>query len=408
VTATATKVPIDLWSSSSFAAGHPVEQYHWLQRNAPVYWHEEPGGRGFWAVTSAALVKEASVRSQVFANRDGMMMYDMPEEQLAVVRNMMMFMDPPEHTRHRKLVNSEFVPRGAKRWAPTIDALAEEIVNQVCEAGECDLVTDVVGLLPSWVVAELLGVPREEGVRLYELTEIMHSAQDVVTPEQREQAQTEMFAFAAQLRAAKEATPDDSLGGRLVHAELDGKRLDLLQFSLFVTMLVNAGGDTVRNLVAGGMLTLFANPDVKARLEADLDRLMPGTIEELLRYQSPVVHQRRTAQENTRLGDVEVAAGDKVLLYYGAANRDPALFQNPDEFVIDRDPNPHQAFGGHGPHFCLGAHFARLEIDAMVRQLLTRLRNLEPAGEPTWLASNFISGPTHVPVRFTPTPRRTR
>ena len=402
---TTTHVDIDLWSSASFADGHPVAQYRWLQENAPVYRHEEHGGRGFWAVTTAALVRQGSRMPDIFANRDGMTMYDLDPESLVRMRRMLMFMDPPEHTRWRKLVNSEFTPRGAGRWAPFIDALAEDIVDEVCETGECELITQVAGLLPSYVVAELLGVPRAEGVRLYELTEVMHSALDAVTVEQRNQAQGEMMQFTTALHAAKMENPDDTLASRLAHAELDGKRIDVVDFSLFILLLVNGGGDTVRNCVGGAVLSLLADPGALNAFRANPEALKSTATEEFLRYQSPAVFQRRTATQDTEFGGVEIAEGDKVLLYFGAANRDPALFDRPDELLLDREPNPQMAFGAHGPHYCLGAHFARLEIGAMMGRLVTRLPNLQLAGEPTWLASNFISGPTYVPVTFTPTAR---
>ena len=402
---TTTRVHIDLWSSASFAAGHPVQQYHWLQDNAPVYWHEEPGGRGFWAVTTATLVREASRLPEVFANRDGMTMYDLDPESLVRLRRMIMFMDPPEHTRWRKLVNNEFTPRGAERWAPFINDLAEDILDEVSEAGECELMTQVAGLLPSYVVAELLGVPRADGVHLYELTEIMHSALDAVTGAQRQAAQVEMMAFCSALHAAKLADPDDTLASRLAHAELDGKPIDVVDFNMFILLLINGGGDTVRNCVGGAVLALLANPGALAHLRSNPEALKATATEEFLRYQSPAVYQRRTVTQDTRLGGVDIAAGDKVLLYYGAANRDRALFDDPDTLKLDRDPNPQMAFGGHGPHYCLGAHFARLEIGALMGRLVTRLPDLRLAGEPTWLASNFISGPTYVPLTFTPTPR---
>ncbi|WP_405182650.1 cytochrome P450 [Nocardia sp. NBC_01377] len=402
---TTTQVPIDLWSSASFDAGHPVEQYHWLLDNAPVYWHDEPDGRGFWAVTKAELVRYASRLPEVFANRNGMTMYDLDPESLVRLRRMIMFMDPPEHAKWRRLVANEFTPRGAGRWAPFIDDLVEDILDEVSETGECELMTQVAGLLPSYVVAELLGVSRADGVRLYELTEIMHSALDAVTNEQRQGAQVEMMKFCTELHAAKLDHPDETLASRIAHAELDDTRIDVMDFNMFILLLINGGGDTVRNCVGSAVLSLLDDPRAMSHLRAESEELRSTSTEEFLRFQSPAIFQRRTATQNTRLGDVDIAEGDKVLLYYGAANRDPSVFANPDELVLDRDPNPHMAFGGHGPHYCLGAHIARLEISAMMGRLVTRLPDLRLAGEPTWLASNFISGPTYVPVEFTPTPR---
>ena len=171
---------------------------------------------------------------------------------------------------------------------------------------------------------------------------------------------------------------------------------------MFILLLINAGEDTVRNLTGGGVITLLQHPDQLAQLRND-PSLMPKAVEELVRYQSPVIYQRRTATADTTIGDTSIKKGDKVVLYYGAANRDPDLIARPEEFIIDRDPNPHMGFGGGGPHFCLGAHIARMQIGAILSRIVTRLPDLKLAGEPTWLASNFISGPTTVPLTFTPT-----
>jgi cytochrome P450 len=166
-------------------------------------------------------------------------------------------------------------------------------------------------------------------------------------------------------------------------------------------LLINAGGDTTRNLLAAGMLALLNNPGQRRLLEKDLEGRLPGLVEEMLRYVSPVIYMRRTATCDTELGGMKIGAGDKVVMYYGSANRDETVFTNPDEFDIGRTPNDHIAFGGGGTHFCLGAHIARLEIQVMLREIFTRLLDIRPAGPPQWLASNFISGLTHLPVQFT-------
>lgn len=404
---TSTAPKIDLWSSASFAGGHPAEQYRWLRDNAPVHRHDEPGdGTGFWVVSRYDLVKQVSVDHATYSNHYGMQMADASEEQLAGMRLMMLFQDPPEHTAHRKLVSSQFLPRRSASWTDDITRQAQEIVDEVRERGECDLVVDVIGKLPSYVVAQLLGIPRADGVRLYQNTETMHAAQDAgLSDEARGAAITELIGYCAQLHADKLANPGEDLASRIAHAELDGRRMDPMRFAMFVVLLINAGGDTVRNMLGGGMITLFDRPAVLDRLRAELDTLLPTAVEELLRYQSPVVHMRRTALRDTVLGDREIREGDKVLLYYGAANRDDRVFADPEELVLDRNPNPHIAFGGHGPHYCLGSHFARIEAVAMLRELLTQLPDLAPAGETTWGASNFVCGPSHLPVGFTPSRR---
>ena len=395
---------VDLLSSKSFSDGHPLEQYRWLRENAPVYWHEEPDGPGFWAVTSYELVREAAKQPEVFSSAaGGIMINDFPPEELAFFRTMILVMDPPKHSFYRRLVGGLFTPKRAEKWRASIGDTVRAILDEVCERGECDLVEDIAGKLPSYVIAELLGIPRADGSRLYELTETMHSAPDAVSDEQRFGAMREITGFAAEVRAHKLADQSDDLASRLAVAEVDGRRLDEQEFSSFFLLLVNAGGDTTRNLIGGATVSLLHRPELLERLRTDTAALMPTAVEEMLRFQSPVIYMRRTAVRDTTLGDTKIAAGDKMALYFGAANGDRDKFDRADELVLDRSPNDHVAFGGGGPHFCLGSNFGRIEISEMMGQLLTRLGDLELTGEPTWLASNFISGPTHVPVRFTPT-----
>lgn len=394
---------IDLLSSKSFAAGHPVEQYRWLHENAPVYWHEETDGPGFWAVTSAELVSEASKMPETFSSHaGGIMINDFPPEELEFFRTMILVMDPPQHSFYRKLVGGLFTPKRAALWRQSIGDTVRSILDEACELGECNLVEDIAGKLPSYVIAELVGIPRADGVRLYQWTEIMHSAPDAVTDEQRFEAMRNIVGYAAQVRADKLANPADDLASRLVAAEIDGRRLTEQEFASFFLLLINAGGDTTRNLIGAATATLLRMPDKLAWLRESRDR-MPAAVEELLRFHSPVIYMRRTATADAELGGTRIKAGDKLALYYGAANRDPAAFPEPDELVLDRTPNEHYAFGGGGPHFCLGSHFGRIEVTQMMAQMLDRFPDLELTGKPTWLASNFISGPIDVPVRYTPT-----
>jgi cytochrome P450 len=315
---------------------------------------------------------------------------------------MMLTMDPPRHTGYRRLASPDFVPRAARALRPRIEELARLIVDGVAARGECDLVEDVAGLMPSYVIAEMLGIPHQDGVDLYRLTEAIHAAPESQEPGAGMGAVLQMFNYAHQVYEAKRAAPGDDLSSRLIAGEVDGQPLDGIDFNLFFLLLVDAGGDTTRNLVAGGMQALFDHPDQRRRLQADLDGLLPTAIEEMLRWVSPVIYMRRTATRDTQLGGRSIAAGDKVVMYYGAANRDADAFDGPDRFDVARRPNEHVAFGGGGAHFCLGAHIARIEIEATFRELLTRLPDLAPAGEAEWLPSNFISGPKHLPVRFTP------
>ena len=212
----------------------------------------------------------------------------------------------------------------------------------------------------------------------------------------------EMFNYANGVWQARRAEPSDDLADIIAHATVDGRELDVIDFNLFFLLLIDAGGDTTRNLLGGGLLALFEHPGERARLVADLDGLLPTAVEEMLRWVSPVIHMRRRATRPVTLHGVDIAEGDKVVMYYGAANRDERVFVDADRFDVGRRPNEHLAFGGGGPHFCLGAHLARVEVQAMLREVLTRLHGLELAGPVEWLPSNFISGPKHLPVRFTP------
>jgi cytochrome P450 len=401
---TATEAPtIDLLDPRSFVGGQPHDQFAWLRANDPVHWHPEPDGRGFWAVTRYADVRAIGRDPHTYSSyAGGIMIGDADEMSLSGARLMMLFMDPPSHTRHRHLVQRGFTPKGAGAWRARVDQLAAEIVDAVIERGECDLVSDIAGEMPSFVIADVMGIPRPDARHLYELTEIMHAAPGAVADDVRINASGEMLGYAAGVFEEKRRRPGDDLATVLVEAELDGDRLRDDELAWFFLLLINAGGDTTRNLVGGGMQVLFEHPDERRRLQDDLDGLLDTAVEELLRYVSPVVHMRRTATTDTRIGDQAVAAGDKVVLFYGAANRDEAVFDDAERLDVGRAPNDHVAFGGGGPHFCLGAPLARIEIKAMLGEILRRLPDIEPAGDATWLTSNFICGPQHLPVRFTP------
>ena len=401
MTEATTDARIDLVDPASFRAGHPHDMYRWLREHDPIHWHEERDGPGFWAVTRHEDVRAVGRDPETFSSSPSIGIADGGGFDIAG-HQMMLMMDPPRHTRYRRLLNHRFTPRAAGRLGPRIDELTRKIVDEVVERGECDLVSDIAGELPSYVVAELLGLPLDDGRRLYELTEIIHTAPEVLPEGAQQAAIAEMFAYAGGVIAEKRANPADDVSSELLQAEVDGAPLDDIDFGLFFLLLVDAGGDTTRNLVAGGMLALLDHPDERARLAADVDGLLATATDEMLRWVSPVVYMRRTATRDTELGGHAIAAGQKVVMYYGSANRDTAAFTDPDRFDVGRTPNDHVAFGGGGPHFCLGAHVARLEIAALFRELLLRVPDIELAGPVTWLPSNFISGPQHAPIRFTP------
>ncbi|HET9732049.1 MAG TPA: cytochrome P450 [Acidimicrobiales bacterium] len=393
---------IDLLDPVAFDGGQPHEAFAWLRDNDPVHWHEEANGPGYWAVTLYDDVKRVDRDAATFSSASGIMIPDATGALGGAVPRMMISMDPPDHTHFRRLVIPDFIPKAVRAMGPRVEAVAAEIVDGVVERGECDLVAEVAGLMPSYVIADLLGIPSADGVALYDLTETIHSTPDPENPAAGITAVIEMLQYAHGVWEDRRARPRDDLSTKLAHASVDGEPLSEVDFGMWFLLLVDAGGDTTRNLVATGTLALLEHPDQLELLRADLDSRLNPAIEELLRWVSPVVYMRRTATTATELGTKQIAAGDKVVMYYGSANRDSRAFTEPDTLDITRWPNEHVAFGGGGPHFCLGAHLGRLEIAAMLRQILSRLGGLRVAEKPEWLRSNFISGVRHLPVEFTP------
>jgi cytochrome P450 len=398
---------IALDDPASFRDGHPHEQYRFLREHRPVWFHPERNGSGFWAVTRHADVVQVSRDPATYSSwLGGVMLADSDPDLLDGSRLMMLYQDPPNHTRYRRLVSRSFTPRASVAWRDRIERLAARIVDGVEPKGECDFVADVAGEMPSLVIAELMGIPSDDGRRLYHLTELMHSSDPNLSDEERIGAVVEMHAYAAQVAADKRAHPADDLASDLVNARVDGEALGDDEFNWFFLLLINAGGDTTRNLVAGGVESLLADPEQFERLRRDPDGLMATAVEELLRWVSPVVHMRRTARVDTELRGQKIAAGDKVVVFYGAANRDPDVWPDADRLDLARTPNPHLAFGGGGAHMCLGAHFARLEASALMRQVATRMLDIKLSGRVERLTSTFIAGPRTMPVSFRPAASR--
>jgi cytochrome P450 len=396
-----TSPAIDLLSIENYAGSQPHNQFDWLRANAPVFWHESDDG-GFWAVTSYDLVREVGRSHELFSSSPTIMLHDPSSDESGALgdHTMMLMTDPPAHTRMRRLVSREFTPRAARALRPKLEELAHRIVDAVADQDGCDLVTDLAGEMPSFVIADLLGIPLEDGRQLYHYTEALHSSEDAVGADARATAYFSMFEYSQQVWQDKQANPQDDLATMLAHGEIDGEPLDPIDFFLWFMLLVDAGGDTTRNLVGGGFDALFQHPDQLVALRDNLDSLLPTAIEELLRWVSPVIYMRRTATADTMLGDCRIAEGDKVVMYYAAANRDPSIFDDPHRLDLGRQPNQHVAFGGGGPHYCLGAHLARLEIEVLIRAIFERLHDLRLSGDRAWMQSNFIYGPTALPVTF--------
>ena len=400
---------IDLLDRDRFTQGIPHEWFTHLRANAPVYKHPEPDGPGFWVISKHADVitcnrDAASFSSQ--AARGGVVGLEeragAPSEAEAAGGNLMLFMDPPDHTRYRKLVNRGFTPRMIGQLEPHIRELTDQVLDAALAKGhEMDFVVEVAAELPLEVIAELIGVPRDDRHKIFEWSNRMIGSEDPeysVTEEEVFQAQVEMFMYAQQLADQRRSNPLDDIITALLSSEVDGESLSDMDFNLFFLLLSVAGNETTRNAIAHGMNAFLENPDQYQLLVSDPDRHLPGAVEEVLRWASPVMYFRRNCTKDTMVGGETIREGDKISLWYISANRDEDVFDDPFRFDITREPNPHIAFGGGGPHFCLGAQLARLEIRMLFEELAKRYPRIEALGSPDRLRSNFIGGIKHLPV----------
>ena len=407
---------MDLWDGPIEAR---YDAFDRLRAEQPIAFFDEPvpdsdtmvQGPGFWSLTRHKDVVEASRHAELFCSGEGTNILDIPPEFRDFLGSMIN-MDDPRHARLRRIVAKAFTPRSLQGLSSDVEATATGIVDEIAARGECDFVTDVAALLPLRIIIDLLGIPRSEERFIFNQTNILLGFLDPeYVPEQTSEAVVMAILTSAQAMAGvvsevaddRIANPRNDLITALVSADVDDDKLTAAEVASFFILLVVAGNETTRNAIAHGLDAFTQNPDQLARWKADFDTMAPSAVEEIVRWASPVQHFRRTVTtDGVRLGDHEFSEGDKVVLWYGAANRDPEVFDDPRSFDIGRTPNDHVGFGGPGPHFCLGAHLARREITAMYRELFTRLPDLHVTGEPDRLRSNFINGIKHLPVAFSP------
>jgi cytochrome P450 len=384
-----------------------------LRRNhpqvfVPVGAAGSSSAKGFYALTRHADILEVSRRPEDFSSGEGTQIFDQPQK-LREYRGSIIDMDNPEHARMRKIVSRGFTTRSLEGLRDEVEATVREILEEMPASGECDFVGDFAALLPLRIIDNMLGIPREHEKFILEATNTILGASDADYIEDQTAAGIGKAVTAASeglitlLRTLSEeriADPKDDLISRLV-AATEGDNLTPAEMAKFFILLVGAGNETTRNVITHGLLVLSRNPDQRDTWMADYENYASGAIEEMLRWASPVVHMRRTVtRDGVRLGDKEFAKGDKVVLWYTSANRDDEVFEDPYTFDITRDPNPHLAFGAPGPHFCLGAHLARLELDVAFRELFTRYPDIEAVGEPAMLRSNFLNGIKHLRATY--------
>lgn len=397
---------IDLVSQQVYEAGPPHALYERLRREAPVFWHPEVSGRGFWSVMRYHDVQEVLRDSATFSSSRANQIEDYPPDDPRVSGDALINMDPPKHTQYRRVVNKGFTPRVISQLEPHIRALVTAMIDQVAPRGECELVEALAGNLPLHVLLELLGIPDEDLDKVLDWSLRMLRLQDpeyATSPQEGMELMQTVFGYTHQLAEQRRRAPrENDLLSLLMEATVEGHELSPSEFSLFFALLLAAGHETTRNLIANGMLALIEHPDQRERLLQD-PSLIPSAVEEVLRFSPPVIYFRRTAMRDTGLGGQRIAQGDKVVVWFPSANRDEEIFPDPHTFDVGRKPNEHLSFG-HGPHFCLGASLARLEARVAFEEILRRLPDMTLAGPPVRLRSNFLNGLKRMPVRFTPRP----
>ena len=402
---------IDLTDADVFERGVPHEAFAVLRREAPVHWHGERDGPGFFAITKHADVRQVSTSPDVFSSeRMGTLRMDPPEPVLAMVRNMMLNMDPPKHRRYRALINKAFTPRMVQGLHAMVVQTVTRILDDVLPRGECDFVEDVAAILPMEVICEMMGVPREDRRQIYEIGNKMVGFEDPelqpdgqpldITTADAAAAFGEMFVYATKLRELALREPKDNLATALVNAELDGEKLSAEDFQWWFQLLLVAGNETTRTVTSNGLCDLVAHPDQLALLRADAN-LIPQAVEEILRFNPPVHAFRRQTTCDTEIRGVPIPADSKVIVWYPAANRDEEVFADAARFDVRRQPNDHLSFGI-GEHYCLGANLARLELREIFAGIVARLHDIELTARPRRLRSSFINGVKEMRIAFRP------
>ena len=392
---------IDLHTPAVFGRGVPHDQFTWLRENDPVYFHPLPDGGGFWCLTKYDDIVHASKDWRSYSSAKGTNIRD-PVDGAEL---MMVNTDPPYHEKLRKIVSKGFHPKMIADLEPHIREIVTGILDRVAPKGECDLVTEVSSELPLEVIAEMMGVPEEHRHKIFEWsnTMIAEGGDPEYSPslDDATRAFMEMAELVNLLADERSENPTEDLITKLITAEVDGEKLNRLEYDVFMVLLAVAGNETTRNLISGGTLALIENPEQRQKLIEDPSKI-PMAVEEMLRWVTPVLHFRRTATHDTDMRGKTIKEGDKVVLWYISGNRDTDVFADPFAFDVERDPNPHMTFGAGGPHFCLGFSLAQLEIKVMFEEMLKRMPDIELDGPVERMHSNFVSGIRHMPIRYTP------
>jgi len=406
---------IDLSSRAfwSTTAADRERSFAVLRAERPVSWHppvedalmHDPDDHGYWAVTRRSDIVTVSRNNEVFLSGRGVMFENVPEELLEAAQSFLA-MDPPRHTKLRKLVSAAFTPRQVRRIEDSIKANAKTIVQELRAAGSgADFVDHCAKELPIRTLSDMVGIPESEREHMAQATDAMVSWADSVYLNGRNpmevlfENQIYVHQVAGALAAERREHPGDDLISGLVNAEVDGDRLTDADVAAFFVLLSVAANDTTRQTTSHAMKALTDFPDQRAWLREDFDNRIGTAVEEFIRWASPVMTFRRTATTDFELGGQTILAGEKVVMFYPSANWDTDVFDHPERFDLSRNPNPHVGFGGGGVHFCLGAHVPRAQLRAIFAELLRELPDIQ-AGDPTYVPGNFIHGVRTMPCTF--------
>jgi len=398
---------VDLMDPAWFTDGPPHELFARMRAEAPVRWNPLPDGSGFWSLTRHADISAVSRDFETFSSwKAGVFLHPDQVLPLDVTRNLLLYKDPPEHTKYRKILQGALTPHAVAKLEGFVRAEVTRTIDEIIEAGACDVVSDIAVPLPLRVLARLIGVPEQDVGLLYAWTQGLEDGARSAEPAAAVQTLADMGAYLhEQIQLQIERGDEDSLVMTLRNAEVDGHRLDDTEILVFFGLLVFGGNDTTRNTTSSGMLALLEHPEQLSALQAD-PSLIPSAVEEILRWTSVVNWFARTATRDTEIAGQPIAEGEKVVMWYSSASRDEAVFDQPQRFDISRDSREHKAFGGGGRHFCLGAGLARLELATLFEEITRRMHAPRISGPVQRVVFPWNNSLTSLPITFTPGLRR--
>jgi cholest-4-en-3-one 26-monooxygenase len=400
-------VGFDFTDPDLYATRLPLEEFAELRQTAPVWWNSQRrnlagfGDEGYWVVTRLEDVKEVSRDSELYSSREktAIIRFDenMTDDNLNANRLVLLNMDAPQHTKLRRIVSKGFTPRSIAKLEDALRGRAERIVADAKAKGSGDFVTDVACELPLQAIAELLGIPQEDRLKIFDWSNQMVSYDDPEYELEPLAASAEIVGYAWTMAEERRKCPMDDIVTKLVQADIDGESLASDEFGFFVILLAVAGNETTRNAITHGMKAFIDHPDQWEIYKEQRPKTAP---DEIVRWATPVVAFQRTATRDTVLGGQRIRKGDRVGMFYSSANFDPEVFDEPEKFDILRDPNPHVGFGGTGSHYCIGANLARLEIDLIFNAIAQSMPNISEVSPPDRLRSSWLNGIKHYQVKY--------